>query len=845
MSGIINRLIAGLSIQSKILVFIAPISILIIAVAAVSVVTGQVIGQQIEGTSHSISTLSEFKYSYTEISVLLSNPSQMQHDLVVKQLKEHSTRFEKAINEQSDAAIAASLRDTKVRVDALLPQVDSLWHHYEAVSGLDAELRNNLDRMIAEKDEIGMIAQSMSDSLRKQDSDAKTDILNADFLSTSSKVIGEAVSRFTAAETPEQTFSAATALAPKLTLVSSRIVDALPESKNEGGQKIRSAIKEILKLARTGNPDEVSALRIKNLMQELSPMAISLRGGAVLATKQATIKFSELAQPLKNAREVGAYVSQVGTAINDLLVQMAAFRVARDQRSLDKAIDAKAALITRLGKLPPMKEMVVIRPHSSILNKIAAKVSTLGSELVEAELGRREAFEATAKNIDQAWLGIVRLADMQRGLAQSASDNAVTTSLTTAAISVVFAIFATLALVGALKGPIKTLTETMKDVANGRIDAEVIGTDRRDEIGEMARALGVFKSNAHDKLRFEAEARENRIHAEEEQQAAYRQREKVALELRETIDMLGANLRRLADGDLTCNINLAFAGELDELRVNFNESVDRMRDAMALICDNSIMIAKKSEVLKSNANDLARRTEQQAASLEETAAAVEQITSAVKMSSQRAGETNRVSDEILQEVNHSADVVANAVIAMSRIETASDQISQIIGAIDEIAFQTNLLALNAGVEAARAGEAGKGFAVVAQEVRELAQRSAKSAREIKQLIGHSGQEVKAGVKLVGESGEAMARINALMQKISLNIADVALASGEQSTGLQEVNSAVNEMDQMTQRNAAMVEETNAASHELAVEATALQKLIRRFKISGTGEGPQQHYHAVA
>ncbi len=232
--------------------------------------------------------------------------------------------------------------------------------------------------------------------------------------------------------------------------------------------------------------------------------------------------------------------------------------------------------------------------------------------------------------------------------------------------------------------------------------------------------------------------------------------------------------------------------------------------------------------IASSTNDLARRTEHQAASLEQAASALAQITVTVKNSSERANEANVMMTATKESASYSATVVHEAVAAMEKIETSSAQIGEIINVIDEIAFQTNLLALNAGVEAARAGEAGKGFAVVAQEVRDLAGRSANLAKEIKQLIETSSSQVSAGVALVNRTGEALGNIDRQVLKVTALIELIVRSSAEQTTALLEVNAAVNTMDSVTQQNAAMVEQTNAACRELGDEAIHLNHLLARF-----------------
>jgi methyl-accepting chemotaxis protein len=293
---------------------------------------------------------------------------------------------------------------------------------------------------------------------------------------------------------------------------------------------------------------------------------------------------------------------------------------------------------------------------------------------------------------------------------------------------------------------------------------------------------------------------------------------------------VGGALQRLANNNLERKIESAFPPELTAIRDDFNTAIDAIRETLHRMGDATQAIQAGTGELSSSTHDLSRRTEQQAASLEETAAALDEITATVRKSAEGATHAREVVASADADAKKSATVVHVAVTAMEAIAKSSNQISQIIGVIDEIAFQTNLLALNAGVEAARAGDAGRGFAVVASEVRALAQRSADAAKEIKGLISTSTAQVGEGVKLVGETGAALDRIVAQVAEINTVISDIAGGAKEQSVALAEVNIAVNQMDQTTQQNAAMVEEVTAATGALAEEATKLAELWSMWKI---------------
>jgi methyl-accepting chemotaxis protein len=384
---------------------------------------------------------------------------------------------------------------------------------------------------------------------------------------------------------------------------------------------------------------------------------------------------------------------------------------------------------------------------------------------------------------------------------------------------------------GFVARPLEGLLAAVGRLSAGDYANPVAGQDRADETGAVARALETFRGRLADSNRLEAEAAEARQQGETDRSRTEAERNENARVQQLVVSELKDALAKLSAGDLSFRVTRDFPGEYAELKQNFNGAVASLEETLRMVGQAVANIDGGTSEISSGANDLSHRTEQQAAQIEETAAALNELTEQVHSSAENAKTAAAAVNSASQEAAKSGSIVNSAITAMHGIEKSSAQITNIIGVIDEIAFQTNLLALNAGVEAARAGDAGKGFAVVAQEVRELAQRSATAAKEIKALISTSESQVNDGVALVAQTGKALEAISGQVVHINGLINMISVSSSEQAAGLREMNTAMHHMDQVTQQNAAMVEETTAASVSLSDEAARLKTLVARFRVS--------------
>jgi len=492
--------------------------------------------------------------------------------------------------------------------------------------------------------------------------------------------------------------------------------------------------------------------------------------------------------------------------------------------------------------------------HALYADKIAPQIKQLQGTIEKARESIMQGFAGTRTTMET-----------------SITDTVFNQKIIGAAVLALGALIAYL-LARSISNPITVLTAAMKELADGKFDVVLPGLSRKDEVGNIAKAVDEFKVKAAERAQHEAEEKaELDRQVEVERQAALAKMadefqatvggiveaaaagdfsKRVALEgksglvlnvgtlintlcdnvataLHDLVQMLAA----LAEGNLSERIVAEYQGDFAELKNNANTAAERIGETIADIKRAAREVTSASVGISSGTTDLSQRTEEQAASLEQTSASMEEIAATVKKNAENAQAANQSTAKARDIADRSGQVVAKAVAAMAQIETSSGKISDIIGVIDEIARQTNLLALNAAVEAARAGDAGRGFAVVASEVRTLAQRSSQAAKDIKDLITNSSGQVQQGVELVNKAGSALGEIVGAIKEVADLVSDIAGASIEQATGVEQVNKALAQMDEVTQQNSSLVEENAATAKTLEHQAKAMDDRVAYFRLA--------------
>ncbi|MCO6180166.1 methyl-accepting chemotaxis protein [Ciceribacter sp. RN22] len=828
----IDRVLSRFNIQTKVLIFILPFVISISAVGFTGLWASGLLQGRIEISNSVLQSLSGFRDVSAAMNEFLAHTTEEARGDVTGRLEQQKRNLETTLSQLSpDADGRADLEEAGRLIDKVFVHIDDLWRLHETESTLVGTLQQGTKDVVLSQGRVTAAMTTMERAVQADDAAAKSILRDAESIRSAGSFLSETSSAFTKAKTPDEKFAVVAERLGQIVAHQQTLATVLPEANRSAVRTLEKIAGELKAAIDANDRSEAVITDLAGKLRSFTQLNAYLGLAAQQKMKEATIKFGELDVPLAKAQAVIADGRQVMAAGYALQIMMARFLLDPSEQNrmlLEQQFNTIKKFLGALDKTAADQPILM-----QVKKELTPAVETMvgaSVELVKVSQERKTRFDEAAADLGVIWTHLTSFAEVQKQSAGNDRREANSISISATVLGIVISVFAGIGLVLTFKGPIGQITAAMRRLADGVLDTKITGESRVDEIGEMARALGVFKQNALSKMEIEHRSEAERAEAEEERRRNDLEKQQIDRQIEFAVTALAAGLGRLAQGDISETIDTPFHGRLEQLRNDFNQSLQRLQETMTQVRSNTYMIQRNAAEMSSAADNLAKRTEQQAASLEETAAAVEEITVTVKSSAEQAEEANVIVADTKSRADTSSVVVGNAIAAMGRIEDASGQIVQIIDVIDEIAFQTNLLALNAGIEAARAGEAGKGFAVVAQEVRELAQRSAGAAQQIKDLIHKSSTEVSSGAKLVQQTGAVLAEISANIITVSERVAMIAMASRDQSNALSEVNSSVNAMDQMTQRNAAMVEETNAATRQLADEADALMHLVSQFRL---------------
>ena len=827
-----DSILSRFRIQTKVLVFIFPFVVSISAVGIVGLYAVELLQGRLIISNSVMTSLSGFRDVSAAMNRFLGESTEASYKDVTTRIADQKSVLQHTLSGlKPDADGVSDLTNAIDATATVEKEVGNLWALHQQEVALRQSMDEKLKGIIGAQVMLADAGAKSERDIQQQEGGAKSTLYESGRVLDIMHSLNNLVAGYAKAGGADAKVAFVNGQMNELNKQARKLGTALPQDKKAVANELKAAVDDLNGTLSAGAVDDATLPRIGAAMTRIAAVAATLDGFNTENTVKAIRGLSGLETEKVRVSAMLQDSHRLSGSMYAIQIELARFLGLPTKENRDRLGQEFQIVRKDLDALQgSAKAEKFYADLMSILPPAVKQMEADSAALVDIDGKRHTVYASAEKQVNVIWGYLTSFAETQKNSASAEREHANTLSVSATLVGILIAIVAGIGLVLTFKKPIGQITNAMRRLAEGRLETAIQGDARVDEIGDMARALGVFKENALAKVRMESESAEARAAIDAERARNDEEKRISEEQITFAVNQLAAGLDRLAHGDLTKAIDTPFSGSLDRLRADFNASLTTLRDTLSQIHDNALTIQANGSAMQGAAGDLSRRTEAQAASLEETAAAVEEITATVRNSADRAREANAIVVSARSNADASVVVVNDAVSAMSRIEGASKQIEQIIDVIDEIAFQTNLLALNAGIEAARAGEAGKGFAVVAMEVRELAQRSAGAAKEIKGLIETASREVSSGVGHVQKTGGVLNDISRQISDISSHMNMIATAAQDQSSALSEVNSTVNRMDQMTQANSAMVEETTAMSRQLAMEADELMKLVGRFRL---------------
>ncbi|OCP10248.1 MULTISPECIES: methyl-accepting chemotaxis protein [unclassified Ensifer] len=837
--SVIDRLLQRLRIVTKVLLFVVPLVALIAGIGLIGFFTARTLNGHMTVTRETINNLSDFQALRSALQAFSDAPSEETRAALASEIDEQESGVKALDGLLSRGEDKAEIASVLALGEAMRSQTEKLW-----TTKLERDqVTASLEAALADMTEQGNGAYKQIDIIRKESGEKEAFAKALLFDAAAYQGLAERIKKFrlpvTMAVNPEAKIDQAGKLLPHL-------LKQIDEAEKIASKKVQAPIAELkgqalkVQAILAGSEDnEAKKNALVPILSKFSKYEADFAKEAAKNSDTAAKRFVGMDAEISQLKTLIALMGETFKGLDSTRLHISELHRKLDGSSRDlvmadiKAVRETAGKLAELGgKNAALRDLPAkLGPSLENIDKDTAALIDVGGRW-QAAKAEASALVATASTTLESFVSSAQEAG------KVDSQRSADVSIVAMVAGTLLAIIGGLMLVETLRGPLRRVTETMTRLANGDLDVAIEGRNRGDEIGDMVRSVAVFRDNAVENVRLGREAEAARALSAEEDARRAAERARIEAEQMQALNALSDVLAALADGNLEEGMAEDLPADYVIMARTYNNAVEALRATLADVRLVTGEITGGTGNLASSADDLARRTEQQAAALEESSRALRQLTDIVRATAESARKTTVSVSETNSYAKHSGQVVSKAIDAMAEINRSSEKISTIIGVIDEIAFQTNLLALNAGVEAARAGEAGRGFAVVAQEVRELAQRCAGAAREIKGLISESSAQVRSGVALVQETGDALTVINSHITTIHDLVSNIEASAADQYTGLNEVNSAVHEVELITQQNAAMVEENTAEIHGLRRQVEALNEKIERFRTGTEGIGAQ-------